>query len=410
VVFIDLDEFKVVNDRFGHVDGDEILRASGALLEAVVGGGDTVARVGGDEYVVCCDDVGDVADLLGRAARFEASLRNPFRIRGQVHTLTASIGVALSSAGTPAEALLRNADAAMYAAKQAGGARLELFDDVLYTDVRRRQELAAEIAGALAGGQFQTYFQPEVAVRTGTLVGFEALARWQHPQRGIIAPAEFIEVAEASGHIGQLGRLVLGDGCRALASWLASSPERRLSVAINVSPVQLADPTFPDDVRAAIHAEGVPAGLLCLEVTESSLMDADAAAEALCNLKAIGVTIAIDDFGTGYSSLARLKRFPVDLLKIDRSFVAGLGTDPEDEVIVATVVNLAHSLGIDVIAEGVETQAQLDLLATYGCELGQGHLWSPAMPRAGASAFAARQKPLRHAVATQGGAASRVIA
>ena len=397
VVFIDLDDFKVVNDRFGHVDGDDILRFIGDRLGRAVAEGDTIARLGGDEFVVCCDDVVDVQDLRVRAARLQTSLGEPLVVGSQSHRLTASVGMALSVPGMEAEELLRNADAAMYAAKQGGGARVELFDELLYADLRRRQELAAEIASALDHGQFQTHFQPEVALRTGTLVGFEALARWEHPERGMLSPAEFIEIAEGTGTVTQLGRQVLADGCRALASWLDTSPEQRLSVAINVSPLQLADPTFPDDVRDAIQAAGVPAGRVCLEVTESALMDPDVAVEALRNLKAVGVAIAIDDFGTGYSSLSRLKRFPVDLLKIDRSFVDGLGSDPEDEVIVATVINLARSLGIDVIAEGVETQDQLDLLASYGCELGQGYLWSPALPPDEAARYAASVDVLAYA-------------
>ncbi|MCU1369028.1 MAG: sensor-containing diguanylate cyclase/phosphodiesterase [Ilumatobacteraceae bacterium] len=396
-VFVSLDGFKTINDRFGHVDGDEVLRAVGELFEGLVDDGDTVARFGGDVFVVCMDDVAGPDELLARVTRLQFCLRAPFRVRSQSHTLSASIGMALSTSGTGAETLLRNADVAMHAAKQAGGSRAELFDEGLYAALQHHQELSAEIAAAIDNGEFKTHFQPEVALRTGTLVGFEALARWDHPKRGWLGPSEFLDIAEMSGTISELGRQVLADGCQALASWLDRAPEQHLSVAVNVSPFQLADPGFPSDVRSAIREAGVPAGRVCLEVTESSLMDPDAAAEALRNLKAIGVTIAIDDFGTGYSSLARLKRFPVDLLKIDRSFVAGLGSDPEDEVIVATVVNLARSLGIDVIAEGVESQEQLEILASYGCELAQGFLWSPALPPDEAASYAASDEPLRHA-------------
>ena len=401
VVFIDLDDFKAVNDRLGHVDGDEVLRAIGELFEGLVDPGDTVARFGGDEYVVCLDDVASADELLGRVARLQVGLRAPFRFRNQAQTLTASFGMALSTTGSDPEGLLRNADAALRAAKKAGRGRSELFDDVLHSDLRDRQELASQLAVALDAGLVTTHFQPEVALRTGALVGFEALARWDHPTRGSVSPTEFIELAELSGTIGQLGRQVLADGCQALASWIDRMPEQHLSLAVNVSPVQLADPGFPADVQSAIRAAGIPAGRVCLEVTESSLMDPDIAVEALRNLKAIGVSIAIDDFGTGYSSLSRLKRFPVDLLKIDRSFVAGLGSDPEDEVIVATVITLARSLGIDVIAEGVESQDQVEMLAGYGCELGQGYLWSQALPADEALRYAGRDEPLAHATGSR---------
>ncbi len=391
LLFIDLDDFKAVNDRIGHLGGDEVLRSVGELIDSVLTPGDTVARLGGDEYVVCCEGVADADEALEIVERIRRALTMPFRSRSEILKISASIGVAISRPASQAEALLRDADAAMYVAKQ-GRARVEVFDDAMNEQAARRRSLAAELADAITGGQIHTWFQPEVDLRTGRLVGFEALARWVHPERGLIGPVEFIELAEDTGLINELGRQVLADACCELARWNDSDPDRHLTVSVNLSAVQMASPGLAADVRSAVAAAGIAPDRLCLEVTETALMDGELAAEVLRSLKEIGVLIAIDDFGTGYSSLTRLKQFPVDFLKIDRSFVMGLGRDPEDELIVAAVISLAHSMGIQVIAEGIETSGQLAMLADMGCESGQGFLWGRPMPRAEALAYAAETR------------------
>lgn len=380
MVFIDLDDFKQVNDRVGHVDGDQLLRLVGQRIEEVVGSHNTVARLGGDEYGVACDGLHSYADLEALVARVRGALRLPFQIGTESISITASIGLSISGAETHGEALMRHADMAMYAAKQAGGDRFELFDDALYEQRRRSKALVAEIESALDRGEFQTYLQPEISLVDGTLFGFEALVRWMHPDRGVVPPGEFIRIAEKSGTIVRLGHQVLRDACRALVGWEGVAPDHGLMVSVNLSPVQLVDDGLPDAVRRALAESGVAPEQVCLEVTETALMDFDAATVALRSLKDIGVRVAIDDFGTGYSSLSRLKHFPVDFLKIDRSFIGGLGRDADDEAIVTAVIGLASSLGVQVIAEGIETIAQLDRLRELGCPFGQGFLWSPPAP------------------------------
>ena len=388
VLFVDLDDFTAVNDRIGHAGGDTILRAVGDAIEGVLTPGDTVARIGGDEFVVCCEGVADIETALEVSERIRGALAAPFRFHSESLRVAASIGITISHPSSHADGLLRDADAAMYVAKQ-NRRQVEVFDDEMSEQTSRRRQAVTELEAALTAGQIHTWFQPEVELLTGELIGFEALVRWHHPERGVISPAEFIGLAEDSGLIIQLGRQVLDDACRELARWIDRHPDRHLTVSVNLSPIQMVSCGLAESVGAAIANAGVPAGRVCLEVTETALMDAEVAAEVLRKLKEIGVLIAIDDFGTGYSSLSRIKDFPVDFLKIDRSFVAGLGRNPDDELIVTAVTNLAHSMGIQVIAEGIETGKQLSLLAGMGCEFGQGFLWSRPMPPAEALAFAA---------------------
>ena len=394
VLFIDLDDFKLVNDRIGHLGGDHVLRMVGRVITDVLRGGDVAARLGGDEFVVCCDDLDGPEHALAVANRIVRALATPMGVEGAGPATTASIGLAVSGTSSRADGLLRNADIAMYAAKQAGKARVELFDDALHAQVRRKNDLAVQLERALDQGEIQTYFQPEVDLITGALVGFEALGRWHHPERGMVPPDEFIPIAEESGLVARLGNDVLEDSCRALRGWLDDDPTRALKVAVNVSARQLSDPTYPESVQRALEKARVPAEAVCLEVTESALIDADVAATSLWELKEAGVEIAIDDFGTGYSSLSRLHRFPLDYLKIDRSFVAGMSHRPEDAVIVSTVLSLARGLGIKTIAEGIEEESQLDELAASGCEFGQGWLWSPAVPLPEADAIVRSPGPL----------------
>jgi diguanylate cyclase (GGDEF)-like protein/PAS domain S-box-containing protein len=387
VLCLDLDRFKAVNDAVGAAAGDGVLQAVAEFLDGLVRQGDLVARPGGDEFVVCCEDVDDAAEAIAIAEQMLHVLRAPFRSGDRTFEVSASIGVAVTTGGGPAEAIIRKADAAMYAAKEAGGARVELFDDESHDRARRRHSLAVELADALDRRQLEVFYQPEIGVATGALMGFEALVRWRHPERGLVPPDEFIGIAEESALVGRLGQQVLEAACASLARWMVLMPEHPLTMAVNVSARQLADPEFPEAVRRTIAASEIPASRVCLEVTESALLDHGVAERSLRALKAIGVLIAIDDFGTGYSSLSRLRRFPVDFLKIDRSFVDGIGRDPEDDVIVATVVSLAHTLGLGVVAEGIETVDQLERLAALGCEQGQGWLWERAVDEATASAL-----------------------
>ncbi len=398
VLFIDLDDFKMVNDRLGHLGGDQVLRTVGQLIGGALRAGDIVARLGGDEFVVCCDNLDGPEDALVVAGRITEAMIEPFRIERDETVASASIGIALAGPASTAEGLLRNADMAMYAAKQAGKDRVEVFDDVLHAQARTRYELAVQLEAALDAGEIQALFQPEVDLVTGEVVGFEALARWPHAERGMVPPDEFIPVAEECGLIARLGEDVLRQACRALRTWSDLHPSRPPRVAVNVSGRQLTDPAFPATVRRAVDEAGVPAARLCLEVTESTLIDADVAATALWKLKEIGVEIAIDDFGTGYSSLSRLHRFPLDYLKVDRSFVAGMSQRREDAVIVTCILSLARGLGIRAIAEGIEEDAQLEQLAAEGCELGQGWIWSPAVPLDEATALVSSGAPLRHAL------------
>jgi diguanylate cyclase (GGDEF)-like protein/PAS domain S-box-containing protein len=380
VIFIDLDDFKLINDRIGHVGGDHVLRMVGSLVAGTLRRGDIVARIGGDEFVVCCDDVDGPETAQIVADRIISALSVPFEVENDTAATSASIGIALSGPESTAEGLLRHADIAMYAAKQNGKARLEVFDDALHVQTRVRNELAMELDRAIELGEIKALFQPVVSLTDSTLVGFEALARWPHPGRGMIPPDEFIPIAEECGLIGHLGRTILEYSCQALRSWLDDVPDRPVNVAVNVSAQQLSDPKFPDLVRSILLNAGVPASQLCLEVTESTLVEADVAATALRKLKDTGVDISIDDFGTGYSSLNRIRQFPLDYLKIDRSFVAGMSGNKKDDVIIGCVLALASGLEVHTIAEGVEDLSQLTWLGDAGCEMAQGWLWSPAVP------------------------------
>ncbi|HEV7719794.1 MAG TPA: EAL domain-containing protein [Iamia sp.] len=376
VLFVDLDDFGTVNDRIGHVDADDVLRRLGARIVAAAPPLSTVGRLGGDEFAIRFDGPVERAEALAVAGRVQAAIRRPIAAPGTTLAIDSSIGIAQSGPERRGEALLRNADLAMYAAKQAGRGRCELFDVALHERNRRRADLVLELRAALEAGQVVTYYQPEFDLATGALFGFEALARWIHPERGTISPDEFIPLAEENGLIEVLGGQMLDNACRVLALWRERRPDLALAVGVNVSPLQLADQAFPDHVARALAVSGIAPSNLCLEVTESTLMDVDVASGALGRLTALGVQVAIDDFGTGYSSFSRLKHFPVDFLKIDQSFVRDAGVSAEDDVILRTMAVLARSLSVKVIAEGIETDAQRRLLADLGCEYGQGFLWS----------------------------------
>jgi diguanylate cyclase (GGDEF)-like protein len=388
VLFLDLDDFKLVNDGWGHETGDRLLCEVADRLRAAVRPGDLVARLGGDEFTVLCEGVSGEREALVIAGRLRESLEEPFEIAGQRRHVRASIGCRVATQGGVAEALLRDADVAMYQAKDKGRNRIELYSEETRRRIVRRLELEQELRVALETGGLDVHYQPQVDLLTGRVAGVEALARWSHLRLGDIPPAEFIAVAEETGLIGPLGSFVLEQTCRQLAAW--RSQGLKLAATVNVSAHQLDDPGFADDVARCIGAAGLPPSSICLELTESALMGAGAEPRhVLASLKGLGVYVAIDDFGTGYSSLASLKRLPVEVVKVDRSFVDGLGTDAEDSAIVAAILSLAHAMGLHVIAEGVETPLQAAELVALGCNVGQGFLWSAAVPAERLMALAA---------------------
>jgi diguanylate cyclase (GGDEF)-like protein len=376
VLFLDLDDFKVVNDGFGHEAGDRLLIQVAQRLRTAVRESDLVARLGGDEFTVLCRDVEGPSQATLTAGRIRAALGAPFDVAGQRRHVRVSIGcrIAAPREADP-DALLRDADCAMYQAKGAGKDRVELFSDETRARLLRRIEIEEGLRSALEEGRLEVHYQPQVDVTTGRMVGVEALARCSEA-----TPVEFIPVAEETGLIGPLGAWVLATATRDLAAWHAQGLTP-LTVTVNVSTRQLEDPDFPTVVATALAGADLAPESLCLELTESALMGAGSASlDCLRTLKDLGVYVGIDDFGTGHSSLARLKTLPVEVLKVDRSFVDGLGTEPEDSAVVAAILSLAHALGLHVIAEGVETPLQAHQLQALGCAVAQGWLWSPAVP------------------------------
>jgi predicted signal transduction protein with EAL and GGDEF domain len=343
-----------------------------------------VARLGGDEFVILCEDVVDEHHAVAVAQRVLSLLEaNPFNLHGSEIDVTASAGIAISPGGEDAhpEALLRDADAAMYRAKDLGRDRLELFDESMRRRAAERLRLAEELSGAIDHAEIVVHYQPCVCLQSGAVVAVEALARWQHPQRGLLAPTEFIGLAEDTGLIVGLGLRVLSDACAQAKRWHDELGPDAPRVHVNLSARQLTAANLPVLVRTVLEATGLEPQRLCLEITESVLMeDAPAVIDALRRLKAVGVLLAIDDFGTGYSSLSYLRRFPVDVLKVDQSFVDGLGPDSDDSAIVAAIVNLAAILDLRAVAEGVETPEQLALLRELGCSAAQGYLFAPPVP------------------------------
>jgi diguanylate cyclase (GGDEF)-like protein/PAS domain S-box-containing protein len=383
VVFLDLDHFKVVNDSLGHGVGDEVLRIVAARLEGASRHGDIVARLGGDEFVVVATGMdGEAADAL--ATRIRASIGRPIKTGDRRIVVHASAGIALADGcgGQTAEDLLRDADVAMYQAKAHGRDTHEVFDATLRVGALRRLELEEDLRTALRSDDLWLAYQPVVSLEADghRAIGVEALMRWTHPTYGMISPVEFIPIAEESGQIVELGRRALELACAQTAAWRAAHPQLSdLHVAVNLSARQLADPELIGTVATVLTDTGLPADALWLELTESMLMeDVEGAVAVLAALRELGVHLSIDDFGTGYSSLAYLTRFRVDALKIDRSFVENMSRDAEDEIVVTSVIALAHTLRLDVVAEGVETLAQLAMLTDFGCDAAQGfHLGRP---------------------------------
>jgi diguanylate cyclase (GGDEF)-like protein len=388
VLMLDLDGFKRVNDSLGHPAGDALLRGVAERLLSATRGSDTVARLGGDEFAVLLEATRAPHDAAAVAERVLHAMRAPFALGGAEAVVGTSIGIvvgagagrgAAPAADAAVDAVLRDADLAMYRAKGAGKGRYVFFEPGMHAEAVTRLELEADLRAALARGEFRLAYQPIVALDTGAPVGVEALARWDHPLRGVVAPADFIPVAEETGLIVALGRWVLDEACRQLAAWSAAGggAGAGLAMTVNVSARQLYDPGFVDDVRAALSAAGVDASRLVLELTESVMLDRpDLALERFAALKRLGVTLAIDDFGTGYSALSYLQRFPIDVLKIDKSFVDGLGHGGRQGSLARTIVALGRALAMRTVAEGVEDAAQHAALREVGCAFGQGFLFA----------------------------------
>jgi diguanylate cyclase (GGDEF)-like protein len=380
-IFFDLDRFKVVNDSLGHNAGDELLVRVAERLRANVRDADTAFRFGGDEFIVLCEDIADAATAVAIADRIAAILRNPYTLGDRTLVATVSVGIAVSRPGeSSAEDLLRDADAAMYRAKELGKDRCELFDAALRARAVARLELEAGLRRALDHGELEVHYQPEVSIATGRVEAVEALVRWRHPERGLVPPAEFIGVAEDTGLIVPLGAWVMRVACDQAAAW-REQHDGPLTVRVNLSARQLADPGLVDTIAAVLAGTGTNPRDLCLEITESGLIaDIETNAAALERIRRLGVRIALDDFGTGYSSLNYLRRFAVDLLKIDRSFVRDLGECGADDAIVEAIVAMARALGLPVTAEGVETPAQLEHVRALGCQAVQGFLFARPGP------------------------------
>ena len=382
VLYCDLDHFKVVNDSLGHDAGNEVLAAVAERMVSAARPGDTVARLGGDEFVICCEDVADEAAVEAITERVTRSLAKPVLSGGRELFLTVSIGIRFSKEGADtARDLLRDADAAMHLAKAAGPAGCVVFDASVRARAEQRLEIESALHHALERAELRVHYQPTVSIADGAIVGVEALVRWQHPQHGLQAPGFFIGVAEETGLIIPIGLWVLEQACRELRSWNDRGAPR-MTMAVNISPRQLRSPDLVDRIAGILERSRIDPSDLCLEITENALMHDTAAGDAiLTSLKALGLRLAIDDFGTGYSSLSYLRRFPIDILKIDQSFVAQLGTDAEATAIVTSIVHLAKSLKLETVAEGVETREQLGQLELLGCRNAQGYYWSkPVSP------------------------------
>ncbi|GEM_PF-1345763 len=392
VLFLDLDDFKVVNDSLGHVAGDELLVAVAHCLQACTQPGEILARIGGDEFLLLLERCAGIHDATQRAGQILEQLRTPVQVRGREMVVRTSIGIAVGdTADQPPEELVRNADVAMYRAKRQGKGRYEIFDPGMNAQLLARLELESDLRQALARGQFCVYYQPIVQLGTGRIREVEALVRWQHPRRGLVAPAEFIPLAEETGLIVPLGRWVLEEACRQVRSWQATFG-LPLILSANLSVRQVQQPALIEDIAGILHATGLDPRTLKLEITESLLLeDQEAVRTTLRALKGLGIQLALDDFGTGYSALGYLKCFPIDTLKIDRSFTAGLGRDPYDTAIVRAVVAFARALGLSVTAEGVETAEQLAELRRLGCDRGQGFYFDRPLPPDGISALLAQE-------------------
>jgi diguanylate cyclase (GGDEF)-like protein len=407
VLFVDLDDFKVVNDTMGHSVGDELLVAAAARLASLVRDSDTAARLGGDEFALLIGSVENTAAVEAAAERVVSAFAAPFALATGLMTSTVTVGVATNLDSADTDELLRHADLALYAAKAAGKRQWRRYQPVLSAGLVRRREIQAALEEAIAKSAFTLVYQPIVALGTGELAGFEALVRWPHAQWGMMQPSQFITLAEETGQIIALGAWVLGRATADLARWRRNleasagtddaqpgaaqrgARRRDLYVSVNVSARQFADPGFADNVRLALASAGLESHALTLELTETALLRRDEQLHSdLAELKAIGVKLAIDDFGTGYSSLSYLRELPIDIVKIDKSFVDGIADSEQSLALAEGIVQIARTLRLEVVAEGIETVVQRDLLTSMGCHYGQGFLLAMPMPPSQAEALA----------------------
>ena len=404
VLFVDIDAFKIVNDSFGHFAGDQIIMQIAERLVTSVrrddlvscsadvtgpvrqSGEDTLARMGGDEFTILLDDIRDASDGIRVAERIQQKLVSPFLVGGQEVSITASIGIAISGTGySTAEDILRDADTAMYRAKALGRSRYEICDPAMHASAVGRLKLETDLRRAMDRDEFRVHYQPIVSLRGGRIIGFEALLRWQRAGFGLVMPGEFVPVAEETGQILVIGLWVLREACRQMRAWNQQFPsDPAFTVAVNISAKQFAQPDLVTEVERILREACLDPHCLKLELTESVTMrEVERAARIFGELKSLGVCLSMDDFGTGYSSLSQLRRFPLDILKIDRSFVSEMEGSTESYAIVQTILTLGRSLGMEMVAEGVESANQVNLLKSLGCEYAQGYYFSKPVDQEG---------------------------
>jgi diguanylate cyclase (GGDEF)-like protein/PAS domain S-box-containing protein len=384
VLFLDVDRFKLVNDSLGHEAGDELLMAAAPRLKQALRSTDTVARFGADEFAILLEEIADEHDAIEMAQRVAGMFTRPFVLAGTEHFVTTSIGIALAAGGERAEDLIRDADAAMHRAKERGRARYELFDEGIRGRAISRLRVENDLRRALERDELTLDYQPQVSLGDHSIVGVEALLRWEHPVRGRIAPADFISVAEENGLIDPIGRWVLDRACRQAARWYRTRPDAApIGMSVNLSAVQFRNRSLPETVADALRGASLDPACLSLELTESVMVGyAESLMDTLEALKALGVRLVLDDFGTGYSSLAYLTRLPLDALKVDRSFIDGLGTEPRDTAVTEAIIAMAHALSLQVVGEGTENELQVAELTRLGCDLAQGYHFARPLPAA----------------------------
>jgi diguanylate cyclase (GGDEF)-like protein len=408
-MFLDLDRFQVINDSLGHKAGDKMLVAIADRLKASVRPGDTVARIGGDEFAILLENLTDIGDVSLITKRLQTELYKPLHLEGQEVLTTASIGIAVSMLWYDyPEDILRDADIAMYRAKAQGKARCVVFNKTMYRHAVKRLQLETDLRQAISRQELQLHYQPIVSLATGQIIGFEALLRWQHPTRGFVSPSEFIPIAEETGLILPIGDWVLREACIKAKEWQQAYPNQKpLTISVNLSGRQFAQPNLSEKIDKILRETSLERQSLKIEITESAIMENaesalcqsqdDCPIEILDQLRSLGIQLSIDDFGTGYSSLSRLYRFPINTLKIDQSFIKRMDIDSEGRhstspsKIVRAIVTLAHNLGLDVTAEGIETPEQLAELRKLGCESGQGYFFSKPVDAVKAEALIAAQ-------------------
>ena len=387
LLFLDFDRFKLINDSLGHLVGDQLLIAISQLLQDSVRMSDTIARLGGDEFTILLDDIHDISEPSKVAERIQEALKAPLLVEGFTVFTSVSIGIAISSVEyVSSSELLRDADIAMYRAKEKGACH-EIFNPGMHAEMRHRLQIENDLRRAIEQKEFLVYYQPIISLQTGELVGFEALIRWQHPERGLVPPIQFIPVAEDTGLIVAIGEWVMQEACRQLHTWQKQYPSSKsLKIAVNLASKEIGSPDLLGKIDRILAATGLDGSSLRIEITESMLMEyGEATNNLLLEIQARKIRLSIDDFGQGYSSLSYLHRLPVDTLKIDRAFVSQMHLKGENFEIVRTIATLAHTLGMDIVAEGVETLEQFATLRDLGCEFAQGYLFAPPLNAQAAS-------------------------